>query len=233
MPNTIKLKRSSAAGAIPPANSLVSGELAANTADGILYLKKDNGSVVSVNGASTLSWNDITNKPAFATVSTSGNYNDLSNKPNLAGYATTANNTFTGTQYLQTNSIDKPNLVNYTEPVATASINYFGTCFTPISSSNYIRINLTNSIGTLRFDWNESEVANRFKSVIIEIMYDSTVRSIQWNGLVSPVWATAFFQFPSGVPPTLTNINGRRDIFRFYTYDKGRNWTVLTLAQDV
>lgn len=34
------------------------------------------------------SWDDITGKPNFATVATSGSYNDLSNKPNLAAVAT-------------------------------------------------------------------------------------------------------------------------------------------------
>lgn len=33
-------------------------------------------------------WDDITGKPNFATVATSGNYNDLSNKPNLSTVAT-------------------------------------------------------------------------------------------------------------------------------------------------
>ena len=36
-------------------------------------------------------WDDITGKPNFATVATSGNYNDLVNKPNLATVATTGN----------------------------------------------------------------------------------------------------------------------------------------------
>ena len=39
--------------------------------------------------SSGISWNDISNKPNFATVATSGSYNDLSDKPNLATVATT------------------------------------------------------------------------------------------------------------------------------------------------
>ena len=34
-------------------------------------------------GSSSVAWNDITGKPAFATVATSGSYNDLSNKPTI------------------------------------------------------------------------------------------------------------------------------------------------------
>jgi microcystin-dependent protein len=43
MPNTIRLKRSATAGKVPLASDLQLGELAVNTNDGKLYLKKDNG----------------------------------------------------------------------------------------------------------------------------------------------------------------------------------------------
>ena len=39
MANTIQLKRSSSAGAVPAANDLAEGELALNTADGEVFLK--------------------------------------------------------------------------------------------------------------------------------------------------------------------------------------------------
>lgn len=50
MANTIQLKRSSTAGAVPSAGSLAAGELAVNTADGKLYTKKDDGTVVAIGG---------------------------------------------------------------------------------------------------------------------------------------------------------------------------------------
>ena len=50
MANTIRHKRSATASAIPTAGSLVAGELAVNTADGKLYLKKDNASVIQIGG---------------------------------------------------------------------------------------------------------------------------------------------------------------------------------------
>jgi hypothetical protein len=52
MANTIKHKRSSTAGATPSSGSLVAGELAINTADGKLFTKRDNGTVVEISGAS-------------------------------------------------------------------------------------------------------------------------------------------------------------------------------------
>lgn len=49
---TIKLKRSDVPGKVPLPGDLELGELAANTADGNLFLKKNNGSVETVWGAS-------------------------------------------------------------------------------------------------------------------------------------------------------------------------------------
>jgi hypothetical protein len=53
MPNTVKIKRSAVSGKVPLVADLQLGELAVNTFDGKLYLKKDNGtqSVVEVGGA--------------------------------------------------------------------------------------------------------------------------------------------------------------------------------------
>lgn len=43
-----------------------------------------NGKWVTIgNDKGKISWNDILDKPEFATVATSGSYNDLSNKPNI------------------------------------------------------------------------------------------------------------------------------------------------------
>lgn len=48
MANTIRHKRSATTTAVPSAGSLSSGEMAINTADGIVFTKKDNGTVVEV-----------------------------------------------------------------------------------------------------------------------------------------------------------------------------------------
>lgn len=48
MVNTILHKRSSTPSATPAAGSLTAGELALNTADGKLFTKKDNGTVVEI-----------------------------------------------------------------------------------------------------------------------------------------------------------------------------------------
>ncbi len=48
MPNTLRHKRSGVASAVPAAGSLTAGELAVNTADGRVYMLRDNGSVIDV-----------------------------------------------------------------------------------------------------------------------------------------------------------------------------------------
>jgi len=50
MANTIQHKRSSTATTVPTAGQLSAGELAVNTADGKLYLKKDNATIVQIGG---------------------------------------------------------------------------------------------------------------------------------------------------------------------------------------
>lgn len=61
MPNTILHKRSNTAGVVPNANSLTPGELAINAADGKVFTKKNDGTVVTlVNGEHTHSGSDIT-----------------------------------------------------------------------------------------------------------------------------------------------------------------------------
>lgn len=49
MADLIKLKRSATPSAVPTAAQLEPGELAINTADGRVYLKKEDGTVVTVN----------------------------------------------------------------------------------------------------------------------------------------------------------------------------------------
>ena len=48
MAQTIKLKRSSLAGNIPDTSDLALGEIAINTADGAVYIKKGNNDIVAV-----------------------------------------------------------------------------------------------------------------------------------------------------------------------------------------
>jgi hypothetical protein len=50
MTTVIQLKRSESAGSIPTVNDIAVGELAVNLADGALYSKKTDGSIIEVGG---------------------------------------------------------------------------------------------------------------------------------------------------------------------------------------
>jgi hypothetical protein len=68
MPNVIRHKRSGTTSAVPSAGSLVAGELAINTADGKLFTKRDNGSVVEIGAASTPSAILVTSSNSASTL---------------------------------------------------------------------------------------------------------------------------------------------------------------------
>lgn len=62
-----------------------------------------NTTVALDSGVSSVDWSDITNKPSFATVATTGAYSDLTGKPSLAAVATSgAYNDLTGKPALAT-----------------------------------------------------------------------------------------------------------------------------------
>jgi len=72
MAQTIKLKRSSTEGAIPSTSSLALGEVAINTYDGKMYIKKNDGSdsVVEIGGGSAES-SDVSTHTTYEYVATS------------------------------------------------------------------------------------------------------------------------------------------------------------------
>lgn len=79
----------------------------------------DANGVLAATGLTSVGWDEIQNKPNFATVATSGDYDDLTDKPALSAVATSgAYSDLTGTPILATvastgdydDLIDKPNL---------------------------------------------------------------------------------------------------------------------------
>ena len=99
MAQTIKLKRSATQGAVPSTSDLALGELAVNTYDGKIYIKKDSGSesIVEVGGGS--GDNDYVDSLAFSTstgVLTAGRTGSLSDLTvDLDGRYITGNQTIT------------------------------------------------------------------------------------------------------------------------------------------
>ena len=58
----------------------------------------------------SVDWNEILNKPTFATVATSGSYNDLTDKPDLSIYAQSSNLSTVATSGSYNDLTDKPTL---------------------------------------------------------------------------------------------------------------------------
>jgi hypothetical protein len=54
MAQTLRLKRSSVAGRVPTTATLQTGEIAINTADGLVYIRKDDDSIIPLLGANTV-----------------------------------------------------------------------------------------------------------------------------------------------------------------------------------
>lgn len=85
MANTIRHKRNSTPGATPGAGTLVTGELAINTADGKLFTKKENGTVVEIGaGGGSGGITSVVGTSGEIDVSTSGSTVTLSLPNNIA-----------------------------------------------------------------------------------------------------------------------------------------------------
>lgn len=56
MASVIQLKRSETSGSTPTASQIAVGELAVNLADGTLYSKKTDGSIIEVGGSSSVDY---------------------------------------------------------------------------------------------------------------------------------------------------------------------------------
>lgn len=71
--------------AIPTVSDATINIYQGNTLKGSFSLNQENGQNINLEagGSGSTDWNDIQNKPNFATVATSGDYNDLQNKPTI------------------------------------------------------------------------------------------------------------------------------------------------------
>lgn len=75
-------------------DTLVSGENI-KTINGQSLL--GSGDIEITSGSSEVTWDNVTGKPSFATVATSGSYSDLTGTPDLSGYQTKSDDTLTTT----------------------------------------------------------------------------------------------------------------------------------------
>ena len=178
----------------------------------------------------------ITDFPSLATVATSGLYSDLTGTPDLTGYlttataastyqpigsyATTGENTFSGTQSLAGNFIDKPTLRSSRDAKATPPISA-GTLTLDLSTSNFFAVSLNAAITTLSITNVPTSVVASF---VLEFTADGTARAVAWP---------ASFRFPSGTTPTLTTTSGKKDVFVVYTSDDGVTFDIVIAGQNL
>ena len=73
-------------------------------------------------GSSSVDWSDITNKPTFATVATSGDYDDLIDKPDLSVYALSANLATVATSGSYNDLSNKPTIPVVDYPVTDVTV---------------------------------------------------------------------------------------------------------------
>lgn len=105
------------------------------------------------------------------------------------------------------------------------------------------RATASSSSGTLALDLN---VANIFAVSLTETITNISISNIPASGIVtnftliltytatsvSITWPLTF-DWPAGTPPTLTNSNGKKDIFMFVSEDGGSNWYAFNGGQNI
>ena len=132
-------------------------------------LTNDSGFITGV------SWNDVSNKPSFATVATSGSYNDLSNKPTIP----TVNN---ATLTIQKNGTNVATFTSNSNTDVTANISV------PTKTSD-----LTNDSGFLTgVTWNDVNNKPSFATVATSGSYNdlSNKPTITYNAQTETLTVT-------------------------------------------
>jgi hypothetical protein len=89
-------------------------------------------------GLGSISWTDVSGKPNFATVATSGNYNDLTNKPSIPSF----NQSLNTTNNVAFNSVT-------TKTINAESLEFTGTGPIVIASGNDLSF---NAVGDIKFN---------------------------------------------------------------------------------
>lgn len=138
----------------------------------------------------------------------------------IGSYATTGENTFSGTQSLAGNFIDKPTLRSARDAKATPPISA-GTLTLDLNTSNFFAVSLNAAITTLSITNTPTSVVASF---VLEFTADGTARAVAWP---------ASFKFPSGTTPTLTTTAGKKDVFVVYTSDDGTTFDIVIAGQNL
>ena len=209
MANTIQHKRSSTATTVPTAGQLSAGELAVNTADGKLYLKKDNAAIVQIGGPAAAG--DLTG----ATLASGVTASSLTTVGTLSGL------TLSGNVNLQDNVLSRVELLDYFERyVDSGNFADKGNAI-PINLSTgqvfRVRLTTTGASGLTVSNVPDNGNANAVGFTLL-FVGDGTARVMTWNiGGTAVTWA-------GGTAPTYTSTNNKTDVYSFLTRDGGTTW---------
>lgn len=91
-----------------------------------------------------------------------------------------------------------------------------------LNTANIFTVSLTESISNIYI--NNIPTSGIVSNLTIIFTYTSTSVSITWP---------LTFDWPNGSPPTLTNVDGKKDIFCFVTEDGGSNWYCFNGGQNI
>lgn len=109
----------------------------------------------------------------------------------------------------------------YSEFASNPSISA-GVLTLDLRSSNYFYVTLNENIATITI--NNTEASGNVSAFALEFIADGTARTVTWPGS---------FDWPDATAPTLSSINGKRDLFFFITRDGGTNWYSFTSGQNL
>jgi hypothetical protein len=121
--------------------------------------------------------------------------------------------TFSKTVNLNSNTLYKPTLQYYNEPVSSPGISG-NTLSLDLSLAQVFNVNLNAGI-TAFVVTNVPQTASRAIGFSLFLTADGTARTINWGSAI---------KWPSGIPPTLTTTNNKTDILSFTTLDGGTSY---------
>ena len=113
------------------------------------------------------------------------------------------------------------NLTSYSETTVSPTISG-GTLTFDLSQGTTFNVAINAAISTLNIT--NPAATGRTSSALVVFNYNGVSYSVTWPGS---------FRWPGGVAPALTNTNGKRDIFTFFTMDGGNTYIAIISAQNV
>jgi hypothetical protein len=121
--------------------------------------------------------------------------------------------TFSNTVNLNSNTLYKPTLQYYNEPVSSPSISG-NTLSLDLSLAQVFNVSLNAGISAFIVT-NVPQTASRAIGFSLFLTANGTAQGISWGSAI---------KWPSGIPPTLTTTNNKTDILSFTTLDGGTSY---------